>query len=357
MARTALITGITGQDGAYLCRSLLDKAYRVFGTFRRGASLNFWRLSALGVTEDDIDLIPLELLEYANVRRAIETAQPDEIYNLAAQSFVGISFEQPLFTTDVNAVGVTRMLEAIREVNPTIKFYQASTSEMFGKVQEVPQSEATRFYPRSPYAVSKLYAHWITVNYRESYGLHACCGILFNHESPLRGMEFVTRKITSGLARIRAGNQDVVELGNLHSKRDWGFAGDYVEGMQLMLQQPEPDDYVLATGQTASVLSFCELAAAALDFRLEWEGEGERTRGIDRRSGKTIIRVNPKFYRAAEVDLLIGDATKARNKLGWSAGTTLPALVEMMVDADLRRARANETLLREPAASEHARAW
>jgi GDPmannose 4,6-dehydratase len=249
------------------------------------------------------------------------------------------------------------MLEAVRQVNPAIKFYQASSSEMFGKVQEVPQNEHTPFYPRSPYAVSKLYAHWITVNYRESYGLHACSGILFNHESPLRGIEFVTRKITGGLARIRAGKQEVVELGNLDAKRDWGFAGDYVEGMRLMLQQPEPDDYVLATGQAASVRDFCELAAAALDFQLEWEGEGEKTRGIDRRSRKTVIRINPKFYRPAEVDLLIGDATKARNELGWSADTTLPALVDMMIDADLRRARAAEALLYEPATSEHARVW
>ena len=356
MARTALVTGITGQDGAYLSKSLLDSGYRVCGAFRRGASLNLWRLKALGVTEDDIDFVPFELLEDANLRRAIEAARPDEIYNLAAQSFVGISFEQPLFTTDVNALGVTRMLEAIREVNPAIKFYQASSSEMFGKVQQVPQNERTQFYPRSPYAVSKLYAHWITVNYREAYGLHACSGILFNHESPLRGIEFVTRKITHGLARIRAGMQDVVELGNLDARRDWGFAGDYVEGMRLMLQQPEPDDYVLATGQTTSVRNFCELAAAALDFELEWEGEAEASRAIDRRSGKTVIRVNPKFYRPAEVDLLIGDATKARNKLGWSADTTLPALVGMMVEADLRRARAHEMTVTS-GTSDHARVW
>ena len=345
MARTALVTGITGQDGAYLSRLLLDKGYRVVGAFRRGASLNLWRLNELGVTEADIEFIAFELLEYANLRRAIDETAPDEIYNLGAQSFVGISFEQPLFTTDVNALGVTRMLEAIREVNPAIKFYQASTSEMFGKVQGVPQSERTPFYPRSPYGIAKLYAHWMTVNYRESYGLFGCSGILFNHESPLRGIEFVTRKITSGLARVREGQQDVVELGNLDAKRDWGFAGDYVEGMWLMLQQSEPDDYVLATGTTTSVRSFCELAAGALDYELAWEGEGVNMTGIDRRSGKTIIRVNPKFYRPAEVDLLIGDATKARDKLGWSAKTALPELVQMMVDADVRRARAGEMLL------------
>jgi GDPmannose 4,6-dehydratase len=327
MARTALITGITGQDGAYLSRLLLDKGYRVYGAFRRGASLNLWRLNELGIKESDIEFIPLELLEYANLRRGIEEAAPDEIYNLGAQSFVGISFEQPLFTTDVNALGVTRMLEAIREVNPAIKFYQASSSEMFGKVQAVPQNERTPFYPRSPYASAKLYAHWITVNYRESYGLFACSGILFNHESPLRGIEFVTRKVTCALARIREGEQDVLELGNLEAKRDWGFAGDYVAGMWLMLQQPHPDDYVLATGESRSVRDFCELAAEALDFDLAWEGNGTATRGIDQRTGKTIIRVNSKFYRPAEVD------------------TTLPDLVRMMPEADHRRIRAKQMLL------------
>jgi GDPmannose 4,6-dehydratase len=345
MAGTALITGITGQDGAYLSRLLLDKGYRVVGAFRRGASLNLWRLNELGVNEGDIEFLPFELLEYANLRRGIEKAAPDEIYNLGAQSFVEVSFEQPLFTADVNALGVTRMLEVLREVNPGIKFYQASTSEMYGKVRAVPQNELTPFYPRSPYAVAKLYAHWITVNYRESYNLFACCGILFNHESPLRGIEFVTRKITAGLARIREGQQDVLELGNLDAKRDWGFAGDYVEGMWRMLQQQGPDDYVLATGTTTSVRSFCELAAAAFGFQLAWEGEGQATKGIDRRSGKTIIRVNAKCYRPAEVDLLIGDATKAREKLGWTSHVALPRLVETMVEADLGRVRAGQMLL------------
>jgi GDPmannose 4,6-dehydratase len=345
MARTALVTGITGQDGAYLSRLLLDKGYRVFGAFRRGASLNLWRLNELGINEGDLTFIPFELLEYANIRRAIAEAEPDEIYNLGAQSFVGISFEQPLFTADVNALGVTRMLEAIREVNPAIKFYQASTSEMFGKVQAIPQNERTPFYPRSPYAVAKLFAHWTTINYRESYRLFACCGILFNHESPLRGIEFVTRKVTCGLARIREGLQDVVELGNLDAKRDWGFAADYVDGMWRMLQQPDPDDYVLATGATTSVRSFCDLAAAAVGFDLTWEGQGPNSFGIDRRSGRTIIRVNPKLYRPAEVDLLIGDATKAGEKLGWVPETSLAELVEAMAKADLRRARAKEMLL------------
>src|SRR5262245_50127230 len=274
MARTALVTGITGQDGAYLSRFLLDKGYRVCGAFRRGASLNLWRLNELGISEADIEFIPFELLEYANLRRTIAETEPDEIYNLGAQSFVSVSFEQPLFTADVNALGVTRILEVIRELDPAIKFYQASTSEMFGKVQEVPQNERTPFYPRNPYAVAKLYAHWITVNYRESYGLFGCSGILFNHESPLRGIEFVTRKITSGLAHIREGQQEVIELGNIDAKRDWGFAGDYVEGMWLMLQQSQPDDYVLATGITTTVRSFCELAAATLGYELVWEGEG-----------------------------------------------------------------------------------
>lgn len=345
MPGIALITGITGQDGAYLTRLLLDKGYRVVGAFRRGASLNLWRLNELGVTQSDVEFIPFELCEYANLRRGIEKTAPDEIYNLGAQSFVEVSFEQPLFTTDVNALGVTRMLEAVRDVNPKIKFYQASTSEMYGKVRAVPQNELTPFYPRSPYAVAKLYAHWITINYREAYNLFACCGILFNHESPLRGIEFVTRKITAGLARIREGQQQVIELGNLDAKRDWGFAGDYVEGMWHMLQQPQPDDFVLATGTTTSVRRFCELAAEASGFQLVWEGEEPETVGLDRKSGKTILRADPKYYRPAEVDLLIGDATKAREKLGWASNVDLPHLVEMMIEADLGRVRAGQILL------------
>jgi GDPmannose 4,6-dehydratase len=336
---TALITGITGQDGAYLSRLLLEKGYRVFGAYRRGSSLNLWRLHELGI-EGDIEFIPFELLEYANLRRAIEKIAPDEVYNLAAQSFVQSSFEQPLFTSEVNALGVTRILEIIRDVSPVARFYQASTSEMFGKVISVPQSEVTPFCPRSPYGIAKLYAHWMTINYRESYNLFACSGILFNHESPLRGVEFVTRKITCGLAKIREGWDGIIELGNLDAARDWGFAGDYVEGMWLMLQQDQPDDFVLATGETTSVRNFCELAATALDFQLVWEGEGPHAIGIDQRSGKAIMRVNPKHYRPAEVDLLMGDASKARKKLGWSSKTPLPRLVEMMVDADLGRVRA-----------------
>ena len=295
--------------------------------------------------KSDIEFIPFELLEYANLRRAIEESRPDEIYNLGAQSFVGTSFDQPLFTSDVNALGVTRLLEVIREVNPAIKFYQASTSEMFGKAQAVPQDERTPFYPRSPYAIAKLYAHWMTVNYRESYDLFASSGILFNHESPLRGMEFVTRKITAGLAGVRQGLLEAVELGNLDAKRDWGFAGDFVVGIWLMLQQQKPADYVLATGETTSVRQFCELAAAALSFDLVWEGEAGATRGIDRRSGKAIIRINPKYYRPAEVNSLIGDPAKAHAELGWSAKTPLPRLVEMMAEADFNRVKAGLRLL------------
>jgi GDPmannose 4,6-dehydratase len=345
VTRKALVTGVTGQDGAYLCRLLLSKGYRVFGAFRRGASLNLWRLHDLGVAEGDIEFIPFELLEYANLRRVLEQTAPDEIYNLGAQSFVGTSFEQPLFTTEVNALGVTRVLEAVREVNPAIKFYQASTSEMFGNATTSPQNEITAFRPSSPYAIAKLYAHWMTVNYREAYGLFACSGILFNHESPLRGIEFVTRKITSGLARIREGHEDVVELGNLDAKRDWGFAEDYVQGMWAMLQEPNPDDYVLATGQSSSVREFCELAATALGFDLAWEGKDNDSIGVDRRSGRMIIRVNPKFYRPADVEALRGDASKAQAQLGWSSKTSLPELVDMMAQADLRRARAGELLL------------
>jgi GDPmannose 4,6-dehydratase len=296
--KKALLTGITGQDGSYLTEFLLKKGYEVYGIIRRSSSFNTGRIDPIyqdpHVPQRRLHLIYGDLNDASSLNRIIRTVQPDEIYNLGAQSFVEVSFEEPLFTSDVNALGVTRMLEAIREVNPAIKFYQASTSEMFGKVREVPQNELTPFYPRSPYAVAKLYAHWITVNYRESYNLAASCGILFNHESPLRGIEFVTRKITAGLARIRGGQQHMLELGNLEAKRDWGFAGDYVEGMWRMLQRDEPDDFVLATGTTTSVQSFCELAAEAFGFKLAWEGEGQNTKAIDCRSGKTIISVNPK---------------------------------------------------------------
>lgn len=332
----ALITGITGQDGAYLSKLLLDQGYEVYGAQRRSASANTWRLREMGI-ENQIQLVPAEMLEFGSVLRVLEAVRPDEIYNLAAQSFVASSFDQPLYTSEVNALGVARILEAIRIVNSEIRFYQASTSEMFGKVQEWPQTERTPFYPRSPYGVSKLYAHWLTVNYRESYGIHASSGILFNHESPLRGLEFVSRKITAGLAMIRAGQQDVLKLGNLEPRRDWGPAEDYVRGMWLMLQQPEPDDYLLATGTTHSVREFAELAASIAGFSLEWVGEGIQLRAIDTRSGHTIIETDPAFYRPSEVDVLCGDATKAKTHLGWQVHVDFEALVTAMVERDLAR--------------------
>lgn len=338
MSRRALITGVAGQDGAYLSRLLLSKGYEVHGAVRRSASQTFARLRELGI-EKDIHPITIELCEFSNLLRAIEKVKPDEVYNLAAQSFVHVSFDQPIFTADVDGVGVTRLLEAIRVVNPTIKFYQASTSEMFGKAQAVPQNEGTPFYPRSPYGIAKLYAHWMTVNYRESYGLHASSGILFNHESPLRSKEFVTRKVTLGLARIRFQQQDVLELGNVDAQRDWGFAGDYVEGMWKMLQQPVGNDLVLATGRTETVRTFIELAAEALDFSIAWEGQGVDLRGIDKKSGKVIIKVNPDYYRPAEVDLLVGNSSKAKRVLGWEPTMALSQLVTMMAEADSRRVR------------------
>lgn len=337
MTKIALVTGVTGQDGSYLAKLLLEKGYRVIGGHRRSASLNVWRLVELGI-EKDVEMVPLELLEFSNLRRTLEKYQPTEIYNLAAQSFVGTSFEQPIYTADVDGMGVARFLEAIREVLPTARFYQASTSEMFGKVQEIPQRESTPFYPRSPYGVAKLFAHWMTINYRESFNLHASTGILFNHESPLRGLEFVTRKITAHLANVKHGHQDVLELGNMDAKRDWGFAGDYVEGMHLMLQQAEGGDYVLGTGETTPVRTFVEHAGAHLGFDIEWQGEGVEEKGIDRKTGKTVVRVNPKFYRPAEVDLLHSDPTLAKNKLGWTPKTSLAELVAMMAEADDRRA-------------------
>ena len=335
-SKVALITGIRGQDGAYLAKLLLEKGYRVIGADRRSGEFSSWRLKELGI-ERDVEIVHMDLLELTNIIRVIEKYKPDEVYNLAAQSFVGASFEQPILTSEINAIGVLRILEAIRLVNPNIKFYQASTSEMFGKVREIPQDENTPFYPRSPYGVSKLFGHWITVNYREAYGMFACSGILFNHESPLRGLDFVTRKITYNLARIRYGLQDKFYLGNLEAKRDWGYAPEYVEGMWLMLQQPEPDDYVLATGETHSVREFAELAAKIAGFDLVWEGEGVNTKGIDRKTGKVIIEVSPELYRPAEVDILIGNPKKAMEKLGWRPRTTFEELVRIMTEADIKR--------------------
>lgn len=336
MTKRALVTGIYGQDGAYLAQLLLNKGYEVIGAARRTASGSAWRLRELGI-ERDIRVVDFELLEFSNIQRTIKKLQPDELYNLAAQSFVGVSFDEPLYTAEVDALGVTRVLEALREHSPHTKFYQASTSELYGRTGDKKQCEQTPFYPCSPYAAAKLYAHWMTTNYRDGYGMFACSGILFNHESPLRGSEFVTRKITQTLAKIKYGEAEVLELGNLHSKRDWGFAGDYVQAMYAMLQQEKADDYVIATGETHTVQEFIDLATARAGFDIAWEGENETMRAIDRKTNKTIVRVNPEFFRPVEVHLLIGDATKASKKLGWKPSVSFPQLVEMMVDADMRR--------------------
>lgn len=343
MAKCAIVTGVLGQDGAYLSRLLLDKGYRVVGAYRQSASVNTWRLRALGI-EREVELVPLELLEYSNVQRCIASVKPDEVYNLAAQSFVSLSFDQPLYTGDVDGLAVTRLLEAIRSVSPDTRFYQASTSEMFGRNNEPIQSERTPFNPSSPYAVAKVYGHWMTVNYRNAFGLYAASGILFNHESPLRGREFVTRKITSTLAEIALGSDAVLELGNLDAARDWGFAGDYVRGMYLMLQQDRPDDYVLATGRKTTVRSFVECAARMCGYTLAWEGEGVRTVGRDVRSGRELIRVNPAYFRLADVDVVVGDASKARRELGWTAEVSLEQLVEQMVREDHDALRRGERL-------------
>jgi GDPmannose 4,6-dehydratase len=336
MAKRALITGVLGQDGAYLSKLLLEKGYEVYGGERRSASLNTWRLEELGIL-NEVRQLPLDLLEFTNLLRTVEKVQPDELYNLAAQSFVHASFEQPLLTSEINAMGVAKLLEIVRAARPACRFYQASTSEMFGKVRETPQTELTAFHPRSPYAVSKAFAHYATVNYREAFGLYCAAGILFNHESPLRGHEFVTRKITMGLAAIQRGRRTPVELGNLESRRDWGFAGDYVRGMWMMLQQPVADDYILATGQNHSVRDFVDLAAQVAGFRVAWEGEGEAARAVDRATGRALVTVSPEFYRPAEVDFLIGDASKARDTLGWRPEVSFPQLVTAMMEADLRR--------------------
>ncbi len=319
MSKTALITGITGQDGAYLAELLLGKNYTVVGAERRASTRNRMRTNELGIT-GDVVFADFDLADQGNMMRVLDKHQPDEVYNLAAQSFVALSFEQPIMTGDVTGIGVARLLEAIRMVNPLIRFYQASTSEMFGKVREVPQTEDTPFYPRSPYGVAKLYGHWLTVNYRESYDMYACSGILFNHESPLRGPEFVTRKITLAVARIKRGLQKELRLGNLDAKRDWGFAKEYVEGMHLMLQQPVPEDFVLATGETHTVEEFVEAAFSAAG--LEWRDH---------------VVLDQAFVRPAEVDLLLGDSSKAREKLGWQPRTTFAELVALMVEADMAR--------------------
>lgn len=336
MTKHALITGITGQDGAYLSKLLLEKGYDVYGLIARRGTDTLGRLRELHI-DRQVKLIDGDLIDLSSMIRAFEKSQATEVYNLGAQSFVATSWEQPILTAEVTGTSVVKMLEAIRIVNPAIRFYQASTSEMFGKIQEARQSERTAFYPRSPYGVAKLYGHWITINYRESFGLHASSGILFNHESPLRGTEFVTRKITMALARIRHGMQEVLELGNLDSKRDWGYAGDYVRAMWLMLQQDQPDDFVVATGETWTVREFVDKASERAGFDLAWRGSEELTEGYDRKSGKVIVRVNPIYYRPAEVDVLIGDPTKASQKLGWKPEVQFDALVQMMMEADLQR--------------------
>ena len=338
----ALITGITGQDGAYLAEFLLNKGYKVYGSYRRTSSINFWRLEELEVfTHPDLILIEHDLTDLSSTIRVLNSAKPDEVYNLAAQSFVGVSFDQPITTSTVNSIGALNILEAIRIVNPAIKFYQASTSEMFGKVQETPQTERTAFYPRSPYGISKLFAHWMTINYREAHNLFACSGILFNHESPLRGREFVTRKITDSFAKIKLGKLDVLELGNLDAKRDWGYAKDYVEGMWKMLQTSTPDDFVLATGNTETVRHFVNLAATAANYNIVWEGKGLNEIAKDTSSGKVLVKINQKYHRNAEVDLLIGDASKAQKELNWKAKTNLEAICQIMVENDIRRNKLN----------------
>lgn len=331
--KTAFLTGITGQDGAYLAKLLLEKGYEVHGGVRRISQQENTRLVELGI-EDQVHLHEFDLAEHNNIYRLIRDIKMDEFYNLAAQSFVGASWELPVYTSDVDCLSVVRILDALRTASPQTRFYQASTSEMFGLVQEVPQSETTRLYPRSPYGVAKVYGHYITINYRESFGMHASSGILFNHESPLRGKEFVTRKITLGLAALARGGNKAVELGNMDAKRDWGFAGDYVEGMWRMLQQDEADDYVLATGVTTTIRDFFTAAGTALGMKVEWSGKDAGETAVDANTGKLIMKVNPKFYRPAEVDLLIGDPTKAKEKLGWEATMKIDELATVMAKFD-----------------------
>ncbi|HRY15708.1 MAG TPA: GDP-mannose 4,6-dehydratase, partial [Candidatus Competibacteraceae bacterium] len=318
----AIITGVTGQDGAYLTQLLLERGYRVYGTYRRTSSVNFWRMEELGLlNHPELRLVEYDLTDPGASIRLLQQAEPGEVYNLAAQSFVGVSFEQPVTTAQITGIGPLHLLEAIRTVDPTIRFYQASTSEMYGKIHELPQTETTFFHPRSPYGVAKLFAHWATVNYRESYGLFACSGILFNHESELRGKEFVTRKITDAVARIHLGQQEILELGNLDAQRDWGYAPEYVEGMYRMLQHGEPDTYVLATNQTWTVRHFVELAFQAVDIPLEWQGQADAEVGRDARTGHIRVQVNPRFYRPCEVDILQGNPARARERLGWEPRT------------------------------------
>lgn len=336
--KTAIVTGVTGQDGAYLSKLLLNKGYKVYGTYRRTSSVNFWRINELGIGQhENLSLIEYDLTDLGAAIQILKDCNPDEIYNLAAQSFVGVSFKQPTATAQATGMGALNLLEAIRLVNPSIRFYQASTSEMFGLVQAIPQNENTPFYPRSPYGVAKLFAHWMTVNYAESYNIFASSGILFNHESPLRGIEFVTRKITDAVARIKLGKLDQLELGNLDAKRDWGYAEEYVEGMWRMLQVDKPGTFVLATNRTETVRSFVEMAFKAADIEIGFSGNGINEIGRCKSSGKTLLKINPEFYRPAEVDLLIGDYSRAKIELGWEPKTSLEELCSKMVAADLKR--------------------
>ncbi len=330
--KKALITGITGQDGSYLAELLIEKGYEVHGIMRRKSLLSYGNAEHI---KNRIHIIYADMTDLSSLIRAMQISQADEVYNLAAQSFVAASWDTPAETAAVDAVGVTNMLEAIKTVKPEARFYQASTSEMFGLVQEVPQNENTPFYPRSPYGVAKLYGHWITKNYRESFGMYACSGILFNHESERRGLEFVTRKITNGAAKIKAGLKEHIELGNLDAKRDWGHAEDYVNAMWLMLQQESPDDYVVSTGETRTVREFADTAFKAAGYELEWNGSGINETGTDKASGKVLVKVNPEYFRPAEVELLIGDPKKAESKLGWKRKTDFETLVKRMVENDL----------------------
>jgi GDPmannose 4,6-dehydratase len=336
--KKAIVTGVTGQDGAYLSELLLEKGYKVFGTYRRNSSVNFWRSEELGIQKHpNFHLVEFDLTDLGNCISLVQRCNPDEIYNLAAQSFVGVSFEQPTTTAQITGLGALNLLETIRLVDQKIRFYQASTSEMFGEVQAIPQVEDTPFYPRSPYGVAKLYAHWMTVNYRESYDIFGSSGILFNHESPLRGQEFVTRKISDTVAKIKLGKAQTLELGNMNAKRDWGFAKEYVEGMWRMLQADQPDTFVLATNRTETVRDFVIMAFKAADIDIVFSGSEEDEIGINEATGETLVKVNPQFYRPAEVDLLIGDASKANSVLGWEPKTTLEKLCELMVQKDLER--------------------
>ncbi len=334
MSKNVLITGITGQDGAYLADLLIKSGFTVFGGYRRSSTVNDWRLKTLKI-ENEIEFVEFDLLEFSNIFRTIEKVQPCMIFNLAAQSFVSTSFQQPIVTSEINALGTIRILEAIRTINKNIKFYQASTSEMFGMVQDNIQNEKTSFYPRSPYGVSKLFGHWSAINYREAYDMFVCSGILFNHESPLRGNEFVTKKIVSNLTDIKYGRKQKLKLGNIFAKRDWGYAKDYVEGMFKIITHTKADDFVLATGRCNTIKDFCDISSKYLEIDLIWEGKGKDIIGINNKNGQTIIEIDEKFYRPAEVDYLIGDASKAKTELNWSPKTNLDELIKIMIEYEV----------------------